>query len=60
MAEMTVTGVLITRAQGQAITSIARARYSQPRVSGVSKNGALNSSGGTTATSAASTVTAGV
>ena len=60
MALITVTGALITSAQGQAITSSASARYSQPVSPGRLKNGCPKSSGGTTATNAAITTINGV
>ena len=57
MALTSVTGVEITRAQGQAITSICSARISQPCSP---QSGWPKSNGGTMATSAATAVTAGV
>ncbi len=53
----TLTGVLMTSAQGQAMTSICKARISQlfsPQ------NGCPKKSGGTAATNAAISVTTGV
>ncbi|MNN18566.1 hypothetical protein D3C81_1317780 [compost metagenome] len=50
----TVTGVEMTSAQGQAITSITSALYTQ------AMNGWPSSSGGSTATRMAKTTTAGV
>ena len=57
MALTRLTGVLITRAQGQAMTSICRARISQPWPP---QNGWPNNKGGKRATNRAAPATAGV
>ena len=56
-----LTGVLITRAQGQATTSKASARYNHPWTPGAGfQKGNPQINGGSTATSKARTTTAGV